>query len=467
MSTSSFIEGIRKISQDGHFRILAENLPLYLVVIDSENYLIQYLNHVQPGFKLEEVIARPVFDFVSPEHREQYKEKMEETKRTGKTTTIDIVGENKYHPSGKGWYRTYISSLKSGNNVEALLLLSEDVTEIKWREIESFNKQEKLKAVINNTNDIICSIDREYNLMEFNSVFSKIVKDSFNIELKEGMPVLDFINPALHEKYKSYYERVFKKGESILDIVAHDLSNGNKWYMETRYNPIYDYVNKITGISIFSKDITEQVESKQNLEKALKEKDILLTEIHHRIKNNLAVISGMLQLQELNVNSNELKEVLSNSRKRIKAAALIHESLYKHESFEGIDLLQYIIDLHELLNEDKKFMLEISGNEVQLKLEKALSLGMIMNELFMNSIKHSFNGLSAGRTRIDVKKSNNNLIIEYCDCSGEFPLELDINKPETTGLTLIHTLVEQLNGEIQLVSHNPPKFLMTIHEYQE
>jgi len=218
----------------------------------------------------------------------------------------------------------------------------------------------------------------------------------------------------------------------------------------------------VIGISVFSKDITSRVKQETEIKRALKEKEVLLAEIHHRIKNNLAMVSSMLQLQEMNINNSEAREALSYSRKRIKSTALIHELLYKNESFQDISLMDYIKELFKHVSVNDNIHLELKGTDVKMDIVRAMPLGLMLNEIMMNSFKHSFKNADEGKTTIQTKVSNQFLDLEYCDCKGEFPNHIDFKNSNTTGLTLIHTFAEQLNGSIELVSFAPPKYIISI-----
>lgn len=453
-----YLEGLKYVANDSYFRSLAETVPHILIVIDPDTHRIQYINKLDEGFTLENVLGREVYEFVLPEYAHLYREKFEEAKRTRITQVFESVGQS---AQGKAWYRTYISILPGPNNsVASLMLLAENITNSKLKEIEIFEKGEKLKAIINNTNDIICSIDLNYNLTEFNSVFVQLVNRGYKMNPEIGMSVFSFVEPSSHQHLKNIYKRI-EKGESHYEVQSFNTSIGLV-YNETNYHPIFDANKNVTGISVFSKDITNRVKQETEIKRALKEKEVLLAEIHHRIKNNLAMVSSMLQLQEMNINNSEAREALSYSRKRIKSTALIHELLYKNESFQDISLMDYIKELFKHVSVNDNIQLELKGADVKMDIVRAMPLGLMLNEIMMNSFKHSFKNADDGKTTIVSKVSDQFLDLEYCDCKGEFPNHIDFKNSNTTGLTLIHTFTEQLNGSIELVSFAPPKYKISI-----
>jgi PAS domain S-box-containing protein len=445
-----------------YYKSLAESIPQFVVLINPDDFNVKYINRVIQSPSRDALIGKSIFDFVSPEHAELYREKFMEIKENRKPVVLDIAVNSTRYSENRAWYRANISIIPGdGNSIDSLLFILENVTENKLSKLENINASERIKAIINNTSDIICSIDSAYNLLEFNSSFAAMIKGGYNLELKPGMCILQFIDPAKHESLIAIYKRALQ-GEVCTDISKFNTLNGFVVYNETSYNPIYNSDGKISGISIFSKDITERMKSEQKMAVALKEKEVLLSEIHHRIKNNLAMVSSLLQLQEMNIVNPEAKEVLVQSRKRIKSTALIHELLYRSESFRQINLKDYLIELFQHLKINDHVSLVVLGDEVMLDLTTAMPLGLMLNEIMLNSFKHSHKNSLEGKTEINTSINNKNLIIDYCDCKGSFPDDVDFKNSKTTGLTLIHTFTEQLNGNIELISKNPPKYRIQI-----
>lgn len=452
---------------NSYFKSLAENSNNYIMILDTDNYTITYINKLFPSVKLEDVLGKSVLDFIVPEHAELYKHKLQDVKETLQSVTIESVGKSTYYDDKKAWYRAQISPIKGKDDqLEGIIVTAEDITAQKKSELELINKSERIKAIINNTNDIICSIDRVFNITEFNSVFSEMVKLGYHIELQYGMPVLQFIDPTKHQHLIAIYNRALK-GEVYTDIQSFKVSNNESVYNETNYNPIYNADNEIVGINIFSKDITQRVKDEQKIKNALKEKEVLLAEVHHRIKNNLAMVSSLLQLQEMNITNEEAKQALVLSRKRIKSTALIHELLYQSESFQSINIHDYLTELFNYLKIDNRIRLQLNGDTVNINLSTALPLGLMLNEIMLNSFKHSYKDASEGMTKIVTTRKRDRLFIDYSDCKGQFPDHVDFKNSNTTGLTLIHTFAEQLNGSIELTSKMPPNYSIQIPLHEE
>lgn len=449
-------------TDDIYFNSLSARIPQIFSFIDPNDYSIKFINKVEDGYLISDVIGQSIFNYILTEHQDIYLKTIEEVKKTGETKKIDVGFLSYQTPRGITWCQTTISSVFDTNqHLESLLILSEDITESKLLEIENNNQSERLKAIINNTIDIICSIDIDYNLIEFNATLAKIVKNGFNVDLERGMAILNFMQPEKHKRLVEIYEYVLT-GETKYDIDQYTLTTGEEIYIESSYHPIYNVEEQITGISIFSKNITERIKSEQKIKVALKEKEVLLAEIHHRIKNNLAMVSSLLQLKELNISNEEAKEALNSSRKRIKTTALIHELLYRNETFHDISFKDFVAELFDLLKTNDSILLEYKGDDVSFNLTTALPLGLMLNELMLNSFKYTYSDNQPGKTEVIVSNNSEKLIIKYCDCRGSFPKEIDFINSNSTGLTLIHTFAEQLNGSIDLVQNTPPQYLIQI-----
>lgn len=458
----SFLQQNFPLKKDVFFNCLSNTIKQIFSFIDPLEYKILYINRVDEGYNIEDVVGKSIFDFIYPVQKGLYLKNIEKVKKTGISITMDVAFLVYKQPDVVNWFKTTISSVYGdNNNLISLMVLSEDITDKKLMEIENNNIRERIKSIINNTTEIIFSIDEKDELLEFNTSYFEKVKRRYGIELQRGMNIFQFLNPEKHDFFKSIFKDV-RNGETKNDIETNVSINGVFTYYETSFHPIYNNDNKITGISVFSKDVTNRILDNQKIKNALKEKDILLAEIHHRIKNNLAMVSSFLQLKEFNIKNEEALDALKSSRNRVKTTALIHELLYRNESFQNISLKEFMNELFSLLKFDKKIDLKLQGIDFSFNLSTAFPLGLMLNEIMLNSLKHSFKILQKGTIIVNIQADENNLKIGYYDCEGEFPEDIDFQNNNSTGLTIIHTFIEQLNGSITLVKKNPPMYIIKI-----
>ena len=443
-----------------HFDGLAKSLNSNVILVDIEQFKIQYINQIQPGFNLNEVIGKEAYLFVFPEYIEQYKNLLLNVVKThvSESITMEVMDVL----SVKKWYQCVVSPIKNNEGIlESLIVISNDITNEKLKEINISNNQEKIYSIINNTKDIILSIDKELNITELNSVFKEILAYGYKENEPLGKPILNYIDHKKHNNLKEIYNKVFSGG-FVVDIEKFETTPNNYNYFETSYHPIKNFEKEIIGISIFSKDITERVLNEIQLKHSLKERDVLLYEIHHRIKNNLALVSSMLQIKELSIDNEEAKEIFSDSRLRIKSTALVHEMLYRNDRFDNISLKEYVLELFNNIKIKPSLKLTLSGDDYFLQLDKSFSFGLLMHELIMNSMKHAFKDNNEGELKINIEKLEHKLLINYFESSGKFSADVIFNDPVTTGLILIQTFIQQLDGTIELTSKEPTSFKIEI-----
>lgn len=198
---------------------------------------------------------------------------------------------------------------------------------------------------------------------------------------------------------------------------------------------------------------------RNELEKLLREKNTLLSETHHRVKNNMAVITGLLDLQIMHNDHPELAQLLNSSKSRIKSMSLVHESLYNQEDVGQIDFKEYISrivkEIESSYNNNPNVVVKLDIEAIHFNLQKAVPLGLIINELLTNAFKHAFNGQDKGIISVELKQ-NGKYQLRIADNGSGIKSE----QSNTMGLTLINALVEQLDGTYKFNSKEGTIFEM-------
>ena len=208
-------------------------------------------------------------------------------------------------------------------------------------------------------------------------------------------------------------------------------------------------------------------EQTKELKGALEEKEVLIKEIHHRVKNNLAVISGLLEMQSWSLESEEARKALNESKLRVLAIAKIHENLYQNKDLGKIDFENF---LNELKNgivaamqvDGKNIELDLIVDSGLIRLDQAIPCGLIINELLTNSFKHAFNSMNEGRIVIKFTENEDYLFLSVSDNGIGIDEKLMELKKSSLGITLIESLVVQLNAELKIKSDNGATFELTI-----
>ena len=198
-------------------------------------------------------------------------------------------------------------------------------------------------------------------------------------------------------------------------------------------------------------------EQTRDLQIALKEKETLLSEIHHRVKNNLAVITGLLELQMGYSEDEYSTRTLKESQRRVQSIAMIHEKLYQNERLSEIDFRKYIEELLEILAysfnfENKKIDISQHVDNINLNIDQSIPCGLILNELVCNAYEHAFKGIKEGDILVEFKKEGHSITFSVADNGCGLPDDIDEKKNDSLGITLVETLTMQLHGELEIES---------------
>ncbi len=218
------------------------------------------------------------------------------------------------------------------------------------------------------------------------------------------------------------------------------------------------------------RDMTLIKSAERKLRESLKEKEVLIKEIHHRVKNNMQVISSLFNLQSRVVQDEKALEVFRECQARIKSMALIHEKLYQSNDLANVDFAEYIRNLLTYLyqsygNHAGTIQLDVQVGEARLGIDTAIPCGLILNELVSNCLKHAFPGREKGLIRVSLHQENGRTFLSVLDDGVGFPDGIDFTKSGSLGLQLVNTLVQQLEGTIALQRHtNGTEFRIVFSE---
>ena len=211
-------------------------------------------------------------------------------------------------------------------------------------------------------------------------------------------------------------------------------------------------------------EVAERERAEEQIRASLQEKEVLLKEIHHRVKNNLQVISSLLNLQADSSGDERVHLILRDSQNRVRSMALIHEKLYRSDNLAQIDLADYTRDLTAYLfrSQDaytRSINLNVQANNIFLDIDTAVPCGLIINELVSNSLKHAFPEGRGGQILVVIKSDpDQQVTLTIKDDGIGFPLAVNFRETESLGLQLVNMLVNQLNGSIELSSEQGTQF---------
>ncbi len=359
------------------------------------------------------------------------------------------------------WHNTVIKD-KSGNIV-GTLSSGEDITERKRAEKALAQSEMQYRTTLDAMADAIHVVDTKLRFVLMNSVLIEWNRESgLNTDVI-GRPMFDVLT-YIPKKVKNEYKSVIQSGKTMITEESFVIGD-RKYITEMKKIPILEN-EKVTHVLTVLRDITDQKKTEEQIKKSLQEKEILLKEIHHRVKNNLQVIISLLNLQADKLKDKASIEAFNEANNRIYSMALVHEQLYQSEDFATIHIKEFIetmIDkLYHTYSAVNRINLDLKLADIGLGITTAIPCGLILNELVSNALKHGFPGQKKGMIRISFRLLKNQrckLIVE--DDGIGIPETLDIKRTKSLGMQLVNILVEQIDGKIVLDRKQGTRFILT------
>ncbi|MBM4241276.1 MAG: PAS domain S-box protein [Euryarchaeota archaeon] len=323
--------------------------------------------------------------------------------------------------------------------------------------------------------------DSEGNITSANPAAERIL--GLTLDQMQGRTSMDPRWRAIHEDGSEFPGEThpsmlaLKTGEKVKNTIMGVFNPKIDGYLWININAIPQFrpdEDQPYQVYITFDDITELKEAEMNIKKALEEKEILLREIHHRVKNNMQIISSLLNLQSGYIQDERDLEFFKESQSRVKSMAMIHEKLYQSEDLASIDYSDYIksfvADLSYMYTVDPHLIkVKIDVEKIRMNIDTAIPLGLIINELVTNSIKHAFPKGRKGEISVKLFSEGDKLTLTISDNGIGFPEDLDISKTDTLGLKLVNNLIRQVDGKIELDRSHGTEFKIIFKElkYEE
>jgi PAS domain S-box-containing protein len=317
------------------------------------------------------------------------------------------------------------------------------------------------KGIMDSMNDGALIVDLNDKIVYANNKMCEITGyDRF--ELIGEIATKIFLNNGSTSKIK---RRIKKRKKLLSDSYELVLTKKDKkkCWVRISGSPIVDEENNVVGSIGLHTDITLRKENEAALKKALKEKELLLQETHHRVKNNMQIVSSLMSLQAGKIkNAEEAKEAFITCQKRIKAIAILHEIIYKCDDSGKINFNSYckkiIEELRDALGlEEQNISLSHISSIGNMEMENALTCGMLINELVFNCVEHAFTK-NGGAITLLVKNHGKNTILKIKDNGKGLPSDFSLIEEDSLGLLLIEAFVEQLDGVLEVENKNGASF---------
>ncbi|HPJ38439.1 MAG TPA: cache domain-containing protein [Spirochaetota bacterium] len=346
-----------------------------------------------------------------------------------------------------------------------------------WALVES---EQLLRKIIEFLPDATLVIDKDEQIIAWNKAMEEMTGISSHEMIGRGnyeyavpfygkrRPLLInlIINPD--PQLEKNYVDVKREGEHLVGEAFTPGIGKDGRYLYARAALLYDRDGNVSGAIETIRDITESKRAEENLLVSVKEKEILLKEIHHRVKNNLQVISSLLNLQADYIENPHDLNVFKNSQAQILSMAAIHEKLYQSGNFSNINMKDFLQDLLYQLqcfynDRNSEIDIGIDVDNVVVSIEYAIPLSMLINEIVTNSLKYAYPGGSGGIHISFSKVEETKFSLIIYDNGIGFTDDAALHDKRTFGLTLIDTLVRQLNGEMNRRTDNGTRYEIVLH----
>jgi PAS domain S-box-containing protein len=370
------------------------------------------------------------------------------------------------------------------------LTLNTLATEMRESKIELAHEKYRLSVILEGTN----AGTWEWNIKTGETFFNERWAEIIGYTLKEMSPVsidtwIRFTHP---DDLKLSHELLEKHFKGELDYYEYEARMKHKeghwvWILDKGRVHKWNEVGEPLLMSGTHQNITERklaenelrksndvIHLNQVLQKRDKEKSILLKEIHHRVKNNLQIITSLLRLQSSSIKDIKVKELFKSSQYRINAMSTIHEMLYQSDNLDNIDYSKYLkVLLGNLLltmkGAESDIKIHIEADDVILNIDTSIPLGLMINEIMTNSLKYGLTNNNQGEINVEIKESNKgNYEMLIGDNGVGIPEDIPINNTNYLGLQLIKQLTMQLKGSIEIDnSKNGTNYIVTFQEINQ
>jgi PAS domain S-box-containing protein len=352
----------------------------------------------------------------------------------------------------------YIYFRLRSSNFRRVRRLLEERVEVKTRQLTEKNLElEKLSIVASRTDNsvLIASPDGRVEWMNDGFVRLTGIPKEKMLDLKiSELNVYANINNEIQDAIRNRHSRIFE---------SHVTGNNKNLWLSSTLTPIYDEEGSLKKIVVVDTDITAGKEMQNQIENSLKEKEVLLKEIHHRVKNNLQIIISLLNLQTGYIKDEGTLKTLKDGQSRIRSMALVHERFYQSDALTEINFTEYIEKLCQFLfqsygDKTERINVDVKGDNIGLDMDTAMPCGLLVNEIVSNAYKYAFPGHQSGNIRIDLKRMNGKVKLRVVDNGVGLPPGFDIENSQSLGMQLIQALTNQLDGELKVNRENGTSF---------
>ncbi|RLC58197.1 MAG: hypothetical protein DRH89_01675 [Candidatus Cloacimonadota bacterium] len=462
--TESKITSEKKEESEAKLRALFAAIKDVILVLDRTG---KYLDIAPTNDELlykpaQVLLGNYISNIFDKDMTEYFLEKIDECLQSNETISVEYSLNIKDHLY---WFDGRISPMTE-NTVVMVVRDITDRTNATKKLIESENKYRNL---VESIEEGMIITDKEMNFVFANKAAARLY--GYSIEELMNMNVMDVILPEESDVIIEQ-NKIRSEGKSSHYENWNIRKDGTKILLKVSASPMLKEGEFAGTISLFS-DITEIKAAEEKIKASLKEKDVMLQEIYHRVKNNMQVISSMLKLQSSHINKDNALEIFVNTQNRVKSMSLIHEKLYRSENLSHVDFNGYLKSLMKQLFISytplaRNLAYHIDCSNVFLNIGTAIPCGLIVNEIVTNSIKHAFPDAKEGNIFISMHKNEAGTYSLVLSNDGiNLPADYDLENSTSFGLQLVEILRHQLKADFNMNGDNGAKFTFTFKELKK
>jgi PAS domain S-box-containing protein len=469
-------------ASEKQYRTLIETLQegVWAIDQDAKTTFVNPKMAAMLGYTIEEMTGKSLFSFMDQDGIASAKDKMEMRKK-------GVREQHDFEFLRKDGRRISVTLetapiLDEQGRFGGALAGVMDVTERRRADAALKISEEKFRSIIEQSADGIVLTDPEGILIEWNRGAERIMglrrrdilgQPLWSVQLR--MAPADKRTPEDAEKLKAVLMSFFRTQQApwlnrLIETGIERPDGARRtiqtlvFFIQTQSGPL------VCGIF---RDVTELKQTEEKLKSLVQEKETLLKEVFHRVKNNFQIVSSLLNLQSHSLKNPQALSVLQESRDRIRTMSLIHEKLYRSESLTGVRFDEYLRELAAGLFDSYgadpfKIGLKVEAKEVLLGMDMAVPTGLIVNELVSNSLKHAFPPEQTKKGLVSIRlarEKNGTVRLSVADNGRGLPEDLDVRHTESLGLHLVTMLAQdQLNGKLKLERKNGTKFTIEFRE---
>ena len=443
---------------------LFDGIDDFMFILDGQGRIIMTNQEVENrlGYSSDELLGMPVTGVHPPDRREEAMA-IVKAMLAGEASICPVPLRTK-----DGDLIAVETKVTQGRwaGQEVLFGISRDITDRLEAERARQSSEDRLLAAIDAIDEGFVIYDSNDRLVMCNAKYREIYNESSDL-IVPGASFEEILREGV--KRGQYTDAIGWEEEWIAERMAQHKAADSDLEQnlgDGRWIKIAERRTKDGCIVGFRVDISEMKRAEKRIEVALREKETLLREIHHRVKNNMAVISSLLSLQSLRMEDETAQAILAESQQRVRSMALIHETLYQSDKLDEIDLSRYIDRLASNVFgvfsvSFGRINLENEANGISLDIGEAVPCGIILNELITNTLKYAFPDNRSGKIVITVRQDSDNWIeLVFSDSGVGLPENLDLNNSSTMGFFLVNLMVEQLHGVKQVNRDQGTEFVI-------